>query len=117
MLSSRNRRLKRLSRFIAFFVIVISGCYYQAAKLVSNFREHTSSDEFMEQSPFVPPFVRQIHMQRKTLKKHILGGRLPPEDEHEINHRNPREPPIKNPYTQALKRQAFFKVRFLRFLK
>ena len=86
MLSSRNRRLKRLSRFVAFFVIVISGCYYQAAKVLDNFKEFTSSDEFMEESPFVPPFMKQIHQQRKNLKvkKHILGVRLPPEDEHEI---------------------------------
>jgi len=29
MLSSRNKRLKRISRIFAFFVIVFSGCIYQ----------------------------------------------------------------------------------------
>lgn len=89
MLSSRNRRLKRLSRLIAFFVIVISGCYYQFNKIYENFKEYTSSDEFMEKSPFVPPFIKEIHRQRKQVdvRKQILGIKLPPEDEHELRYR------------------------------
>ena len=60
MLSSRNRRLKRLSRLVAFFVIVFAGCYYRFQKIFENFQEYTSSDDFMEQSPFVPPFIKEI---------------------------------------------------------
>ena len=86
MLSSRNRRLKRLSRLVAFFVIVFAGCYYRFQKIFENFQEYTSSDDFMEQSPFVPPFIKEIHRQRKQIdvRKQLLGIRLPPEDEHEI---------------------------------
>lgn len=61
MLSSRNRKLKRFSRILAFFVIVISGCYYRFNKIYENFKEYTGSDEFMEKSPFVPPFIKEIY--------------------------------------------------------
>ncbi len=89
MLSSRNRRLKRLSRILAFFVIVFAGVYYRFAKIYDNFKEFTSSDEFMEKSPFVPPFIKEIHKQRKQIdiRKQVLGIRLPPEDEHELKYR------------------------------
>ena len=126
MLSSRNRRLKRLSRFLAFFVIVFSGCYYQLNKLYDNFKEYTSADDFIEESPLVPPFVKNIHKQKYKLnvRKQIMGGAtLPPEDEHELMYRDRYLEEIKgqkvthsqlerrmgiirtkNPYTQALKR-------------
>lgn len=65
MLSSRNRKLKRFSRFIAFFVIVFSGCYYRLQKFWEHAKDYTSSDEFMENSPLVPPFIKEIHKQRK----------------------------------------------------
>ena len=89
MLSSRNRRLKRLSRILAFFVIVFSGVFYRLNKIYDNFKEHTSSDDFMEKSPFVPPFVKEIHRQRKSMdiRKQVLGVKLPPEDEHELRYR------------------------------
>jgi len=89
MLSSRNRRLKRVSRILAFFVIVISGCIYRLNKIYDNFKEYTSSDDFMENSPMVPPFVKEIHRQRKQIdvRKQIFGVKLPPEDEHELKYR------------------------------
>lgn len=61
MLSSRNRKLKRFSRVVAFFIIVFSGCYYRFSKIYDNFKEFTNSDEFMEQSPLVPPFAKEIY--------------------------------------------------------
>lgn len=67
MLSSRNRKLKRMSRFLAFFVIVVAGCYYRIHKIYDNFKEYTNSDEFIENSPIVPPFVKEIHKQRKQI--------------------------------------------------
>ena len=90
MLSSRNRRLKRLSRLFASFIIVFSGCYYQLNKLYSNFQDYTSADDFIEESPLVPPFVKNIHRQKKNVsKKTIMGGvTLPPEDEHELRYRD-----------------------------
>ncbi len=90
MLSSRNRKLKRFSRFIAFFVIVFAGCIYRFQKIYDNFKEYTSSEEFMDKSPLVPPFVKEINKQRKQvdIKKMVLGVRLPPEDEHELRYRN-----------------------------
>lgn len=90
MLSSRNRRLKRFSRFVAFFVIVFSGCVYRFNKIYENFKEYTGSDEFLEKSPIVPPFVKEINRQRKQadIRKMVLGVRLPPEDENELRYRN-----------------------------
>ncbi|CDW74151.1 UNKNOWN [Stylonychia lemnae] len=133
MLSSRNRKLKRFSRFLAFFVIVFSGCYYRLQKLYENAKDYTSSDEFMENSPFVPPFIREIHRQKKQIdiRKQVFGVRLPPEDENELRYRlnksaaenNPLQQQqiknivrYKNPYTMALQRQAFFKFQRLRYL-
>ena len=142
MLSSRNRRLKRLSRLLAFFVIVFAGCYYQCEKLYSAFAEYTSTDEFIEESPLVPPFLKNLHRQKRRMladaKRHVTGAnRLPPQDEHELLYRDRYLQRVKggqrvvqesdlerglgmirtkNPYTQALKRQAFFKVSFLRFI-
>ncbi len=91
MLSSRNRRLKRLSRIVAFFVIVFAGCYYQVQKVYESFKEYTSTDEFIEESPFVPPFIKNINRQKKkinSVKKQVMGIRLPPEDEHELMYRD-----------------------------
>ena len=124
MLSSRNRKLKRFSRFLAFFVIVFSGCIYRLHKIYENFKEYTGSDEFLEKSPIVPPFVKEINRQRKQadIRKMMLGLRLPPEDENELRYRNgmgtghigladketkerlKQIVKIKNPYTQAAKR-------------
>ena len=90
MLSSRNRRLKRMSRIFAFFIIVFAGCYYRMQKIYDNFKEYAGSDEFIENSPLVPPFIKHIHRQKKNLnvKKSLLGVRLPPEDEHELMYRD-----------------------------
>ena len=124
MLSSRNRKLKRFSRFLAFFVIVFSGCIYRFQKIYEDFKEYTGSDEFLEKSPIVPPFVKEINRQRKQadIRKMMLGLRLPPEDENELRYRNgmgtgqnglvdketkerlKQIVKIKNPYTQAAKR-------------
>ena len=82
--------MKRLSRVFAFFVIVFAGCYYRLSKLYENFKEYTGSDEFIEQSPLVPPFVKAMHKQRKQInvRRSLMGVRLPPEDEHELNYRD-----------------------------
>lgn len=43
----------------------------------------------MENSPVVPPMVKEIHKQRKQIdvRKQVFGVRLPPEDEHELRYR------------------------------
>ena len=64
MLSSRNKRLKRVSRIFAFFVIVFSGVWYQIKNLFSNFSQYTGTDEFMKESVFVPPFIKSIYLQQ-----------------------------------------------------
>ena len=72
MLSSRNRRLKRVSRIIAFFVIVFSGCWYQMKLVFNSFSSYTSSDEFMRESVFVPPIVRSIYLKQQELNAQKL---------------------------------------------
>jgi hypothetical protein len=60
MLSTRNQKLKRLSRFFAFFVIVFAGVFYQLRKVYLNFKTFTSGADFIEQSPFVPPVFKVL---------------------------------------------------------
>ena len=114
MLSSRNRKLKRFSRFLAFFVIVFSGVYYRLNKIYENFKEHTSSDEFMENSPMVPPFIKEIHKQSKrvNVRKQMMGVHLPPEDEHELRYRaETLMPDIEGAITKECHRKSLIKMK------
>lgn len=70
----------------------------------------------------VPPFVKELHRRRKTIdvRKEVMGVRLPPEDEHELRYRegekNKMVVRVPNPYTQAIRRQAFLRMTILRQL-
>ena len=65
MLSTRNKRLKRISRIFAFFVIILSGCWYQFKLLLDNFYQYGTSEEFVNESVFVPPWVKGVYNEYK----------------------------------------------------
>ena len=67
MLHSRNRRLRRLSRLGAFFVIVGAGCAYQTSKVWNALKKATSSHEFLTKSPLVPPAVKGAYEKSQEL--------------------------------------------------
>ena len=89
MLSSRNRSLKRRSRFAAFFVIVFAGCLYRLRQLYEAIRQYTSTDQFMKESPLLPETFRTLYIesQQVNVKRSVLGQRLPAEDMHEMRYR------------------------------
>jgi hypothetical protein len=61
MLQSRNRSLKRKSRFIAFFVIVFAGCYYRFKDFLKVVKEKTGQEEYIRDSEMMPPTVKALY--------------------------------------------------------
>ena len=61
MLSSRNRSLKRRSRFVGFFIIVFAGCFHRLWALYQGAKDNVTSEVFMTRSNIVPPFLRQMY--------------------------------------------------------
>ncbi|CAI2382232.1 unnamed protein product [Moneuplotes crassus] len=89
MLHSRNRKLKRISRFVGFFVIVGAGCYYRIKENFTKTGNYLNSDEFIEKNPLVPSFVKELHSEGKNInikKKLLKSHRLPFMDEHEFRY-------------------------------
>ena len=83
MLSTKNRRLKRLSRFMAFFVIIVAGSFYRLNQYYENFKKFSSADEFIEESDMVPPVIRELNGKRKDMER----GELPAEDKWEVQYK------------------------------
>lgn len=61
MLSSRNRSLKRRSRFVAAFVIVTAGCYHRLKQIWNKFKDYTTDDIFLKTDENIPPLLRQVY--------------------------------------------------------
>jgi len=93
MLSSRNRSLKRRSRFMAFFIIIFAGTYYRFKQMFKKMSDFTSTEEFINESDTVPPAVKTIYQKMNQAKGNAeesgwLGSkRLPAEDYHELKYR------------------------------
>ena len=63
MLQSRNRSLKRRSRFIGFLIIVAAGCVHRVKSVFKKAFDSATDDEFINTSEVVPPLLRQYYLQ------------------------------------------------------
>lgn len=106
MLQSRNRSLKRRSRFVGFLIIVFAGCFYRLKAFYDSVKDTATSEAFVTTSKFVPPFLQDMYRQAS---RELTRTRLPPPDSHELRHGTKWQPPRPNYALLASRRSTFLK--------
>lgn len=84
MLQSRNRSLKRRSRFVGFLLIVMAGCLHRVRLWYDSIKENVTNESFITSpgNTVVPPFLAEMY---KQARREVTRRRLPPADFNELN--------------------------------
>ena len=65
-----------------------AGCTYRVKQLYNAMKQYSSTEKFMQDSPFLPPVVKSIYAESReqatAIKKEYLTTRLPRPTNHEL---------------------------------